>query len=594
MCYLCGMKINKNIFFLFASMFIILMSGCRGEVSYDQRLLIADSLMSVNADSALSLLQEMDHRDLSGGRNRAYHALLLTQARYRCYVPASSDSAINVALEYYEQHPEEREKLTRAHLYKGAVMEELSQFEPAMTHYKKALETAAPDDKFNQGYIRLRIGYIYRDHLVADSTDITYFKEALRYFKQVPDSFYILTCLNAIGTSYYKNNRDSVEPYLDKALDMAKRNAYAAKEREIAINIAKTTMFKNRPRDIEKAKNTVLPLLENRSGCTSEDLADLLLTASYTLAKQNKTDSALLFLNQLPEDLPNSRYESFRLLCQTEIARSQSDIDRYARYSEEYRQLKESIIKDDLQCQLRNVESRYDNETLKLKNERYRMMLTSWLLFALLALSVLAILLLLVSRKSSQRKRQLSDMEDTIERMQEDTIHLSALLEDNKAMGESLKETLKNQISTFSQLVSVYKKQYKDNPNEFEALFVKAYSAQQPDASFWNGIQHYANTTHGGIITQVIEKHPSLNSSDIRFLSLCCCDLPTTVIMMCMGYKDAHSFYNKKRRVAQALGLQGKLDEFIAANGLLPIEDVAQEPPEQHHDEEEPDEDIGV
>ena len=594
MCYLCGMKFNKNIIFLFALMFIILASGCKGGLSYDKRLLTADSLMWVNADSALSLLQDMGHRDLSGGRNRAYHALLLTQARYRCYVPATSDSAINVALEYYEQHPEEREKLSRAHLYKGAVMEELNQIEAAMTHYKKALETAATDDNFNQGYIRLRIGHIYRDHLVADSTDITYFKEALRYFKQVPDSFYIMTCLNAIGTSYYKNNRDSVEPYLDKALDIAKRNGYAAKEREIAINIAKTTMFKSRPEDIEKAKNTVLPLLVNRSGCSPENLADPLMTASYTLAKQNKTDSALLFLNQLPEALPNPRYESFRLLCQAEIARSQRDIDQYARYSEEYRQLKESVINDEMQCQLRNVESRYDNETLKLKNERYRMMLTSWLLFALLALSVLIILLLLVMRKSSQRKRQLSDMEDTIERMQEDAIHLSALLEDNKAMGESLKETLKNQIYTFSQLVSVYQAQYKDDPNKFEALFKKAYSAHQPDASFWNGIQNYANTTHGGIIAQVIKKHPSLKNSDIRFLSLCCCDLPTTVIMMCMGYKDAHSFYNKKRRVAKVMGLQCKLDEFIAAYVMSPVEDVAQQPPEQHHDEEEPDKDIGV
>ena len=563
MCYLCSMKDKKYIMLLLTMVVYLLLTGCSGEGSYDKRLLMADSLMSVNADTALWRLEHINGEELGNARDHAYHALLLTQARYKCYVTATSDSAINTALKYYEQHPAEREKLTRAYLYKGAVMEELGQVEPAMTYYKKALETAAPDDYFNQGYVRMRIGNIYRDHLVADSTDITYYKEALRYFKQVPDSFYILTCLNAIGTSYNKNNRDSVLPYLSQALSLAQQLRNTRMERKVAINIAKTTMFKKRPEDIENAKRAVLPWLDNRSDCPPDNLVDLLMTASYTLAKQNKTDSALLFLNQLPEELPNSSYESFRLLCQAEIARSQGNIDRFARYSEEYRQLKEAIINDEMQCQLRNVESQYDNETLKLKNERYRMMLTSWVLFALLALSVLTILLLLISHKLTTRKRQLADREATIERLQGDALRLTAQLEDNKTMGEHLKQTLKNQIQTFSQLVEAYKKEYSNDPKKFAEAFKNAYSVNQPDASFWKGIQTYADLTHGGIVSRTIENNPSLKTSDIHLLSLCCCDLPTTVMMACMGYNEVHSFYNKKRRLTQALKLKGSLEEFV-------------------------------
>ena len=571
------MKDKKNILYLLAMVVCLLLTGCRGEVSYDKRLLVADSLISVNADTALWRLEHINGQELGSARNRAYHALLLTQARYKCYVTATSDSTINVALKYYEQHPDEREKLTRAYLYKGAVMEELGQIEPAMTHYKRAQETASPNDYFNQGYIHYRIGRIYRDHLVADSTDITYFKEALRYFKQAPDSFYILACLNDIGSSYNKNNRDSIQPYLDKALTLAQHLGNTRMERKVAINIAKTTMFNNGPEDIEKAKRTVQPLLDDLDGCSPEDLSDLLMTAAYTLAKQNKTDSAVLFLNQLPEELPNSRYESFRLLCQAEIARSQGDIDQFARYSEEYRQLKETIINDEMQCQLRNVESQYDNETLKFKNERYRMMLTSWLLFALLALSVLAILMLLIFQKLSKRKRQLADREATIERLQGDTERLSALLEENKTMGEHLKETLKNQIQTFCQLVETYKKEYQDDPKIFTDAFKNAYSVNQPDASFWKGIQTYADLTHGGIVSRTIEDYPSLSTSDIHLLSLCCCDLPTTVMMACMGYNEVHAFYNKKRRLTQTLKLKGSLKDFVDEHRIpdadLPIID---------------------
>ena len=50
---------------------------------------------------------------------------------------------------------------------------------------------------------------------------------------------------------------------------------------------------------------------------------------------------------------------------------------------------------------------------------------------------------------------------------------------------------------------------------------------------------------------------------DLHFLSLCCLDLPTTVIMACMGYNDVHALYNKKRRLAQSLKLKDRLDDYI-------------------------------
>lgn len=54
-----------------------------------------------------------------------------------------------------------------------------------------------------------------------------------------------------------------------------------------------------------------------------------------------------------------------------------------------------------------------------------------------------------------------------------------------------------------------------------------------------------------------------LIDSDLNFLSLYCCDLPTTVIMACMGYKEAHSVYNKKRRLAEIIVCPDGLDEYI-------------------------------
>ena len=245
-------KAGFYILLLFSLAAVCWLGGCRGHQNYDNNLTAADELMKHDVDSALATLSALQPSCLTHDADRAYHALLLTEARYRCYIPATSDSLINVALDYYERHGEERDKLTRAYIYKGAVMEELGENREAMQYYKTALSQVAADDYFNQGYIRLRIGNIYRDNLVADSADITMFKEALNYFEQAPDSFYMVTCLAEIGSSYGKNNLDSVLHYLYRA-DTLATTLHADQLRAInRIFIAEHLMYSRDLKEVDK------------------------------------------------------------------------------------------------------------------------------------------------------------------------------------------------------------------------------------------------------------------------------------------------------------------------------------------------------
>ncbi len=62
---------------------VALVTGCGGVHRYDARLVAADSLMWIAPDSALATLTAID--SLTGEGDRAYYALLMTQARYKCY-----------------------------------------------------------------------------------------------------------------------------------------------------------------------------------------------------------------------------------------------------------------------------------------------------------------------------------------------------------------------------------------------------------------------------------------------------------------------------------------------------------------------------
>lgn len=541
----------------------LMMGSCVKRHPYDSQLVAVDSLLCHDADSALTLLERISSADLATEGDQAYYALLLTQARYRCYVTATSDSTINIALDYYRQHDNEREKLTRAYIYKGAVMEELGDSKAAMNYYQEAKSVVAPDDLFNQGYIRLRLGCIYRNNYVADSTDVMLFKEALDFFTHVPDTFYMATCLGHIGSSYIKTNKDSVIPYLKRAVELAKTINAVGLERYYQNDIATMLVFSNDEVEIENAKNSIMALIQNQDTTDNIRRNGLLMTAACAMAKLNKLDSAYFYLNQLDLNEMLIGEQVLYEQCCAEVAKSRGDINQFKSYYDRANDMADSIVTNDMQRQLRELELKYDNEALKINALKYK---THWqlsLLGALLLLSLLAIALMMIMHQSSQRKRQLKEHEDTIERLYGDTARLSAQLAKNEEMSEDLKQTIRHQIDTFTHLVEMHYQRIGQNPHKFVELFKKSYSINQPDLSFWTGIRAYADSTCGGIITHTMAECPSLCETDLRFLSLCCCDLPTTVIMTCMGYNDVHSVYNKKRRISEALGLDGKLDDYI-------------------------------
>ena len=162
---------------------VAVVTGCSRAPHYDSRLVAADSLMRTLPDSTLALVEAVSPDSLSSEGDRAYHDLLLTQARYRCNIIATSDSDINRALAYYRSHPADREKLTRAYLYKGAVMEELDYIDSAMLFFKQAQATADIRDYANLGQINTRIANLYRRYYGDSEICFTKYKQALHYYQ---------------------------------------------------------------------------------------------------------------------------------------------------------------------------------------------------------------------------------------------------------------------------------------------------------------------------------------------------------------------------------------------------------------------------
>ena len=557
-------KTHTIILLLCLTMLAVLLLGCHrgGMLHYDSRLEHADSVLRCNdPDSALRLLSGIDARALASAGDRAYHALLLTQAQYRCYVDITSDSTINVALDYYRHHENEQEKLTRSYIYKGAVTEVLGDPEAAMGYYKQAVSVATPDDHFNLGYANLRIGSLYRDYLVKDSSDITFLNQALHHFSQVPDSFYVAQCLSTIGTCFFGiNQNDSALVYLERAGTLITAINATALEQRNQRYLADIKMFSRDAQDVAAAKDIAVSLADKET----DQHDHLLLIAAFTLAKLNKADSASYYLKRVEKEKLSDGLRVLHYRCLAELARCHGDLGQFQYYFEQADNIADSVSDNVMQFQLRDVEAKYDNEVLRNKSLTYK---NNWfisLLATALFVGILLTAIMAMRFRLAQRQRQIEESEMIIEQLQSDAKALATQLNKHQTMSDELKQAIQDQIELFTHLVELQVTSYANSPSHFSKTFARSYSSKQSDnGSFWKSLRAYVNARYNNIIDESLAVFPSLSETDINYLSLYCCNLPTSVIMACMGYKEAHSAYNKKRRVAEALGSPDSLDNYI-------------------------------
>ena len=539
--------------------------GCGGTHRYDSRLTAADSLIRNYPDSALALLEALPTDSLATEHDRAYRDLLLTQTRYKAYIPATSDSDINRALAYYKRHPKEQEKLTRAYLYKGAVMDELGYPDSAMFYYKHAEATVSPDDYFNLGYINMRIATLYLDQLSKDKAGTQCLKQAIYYFEIVRDTAYLISCYGNLGGMNDISYPDSIECYLNKAIELAQlydpclQYTYKSK-------LAGFYYYNN---DYRRAKELAMDVLHNGKDFCEE--SQFYYYAAWSYLKLGLLDSAIMVFNVTPQ--PLDAVDSMnRLDVAAEIAKAKTHTDEYSNamiQSRDYRIKIEAKRNDTI---LKRAETDY----LITQAEKRENKMTIKYYISIIAIIVLLVLIVAFLVKMLYRKRlhkMLIEEKTAIEQ------ELSRLKE---WQGRLLTE--KNDISTlvgyridalnelFYSIRFKVNKTDKDRSRSiiFLSSVVKGlsndYKPMQVELSeeFWSKLKKSIDGEFRGIATFVEERFPDLSLKDLRLFYLLCAKISPQLIKICMNYTSWKSVTNNRSIIIKKkMGYDLSLDEFI-------------------------------
>lgn len=116
--------IIQHIIFLLISAIMVLPSGCG--VPNNSKLLSIESIMEEHPDSALCLLDSISPLSLSGTTESSLYHLLISQAKYKNYIPIPSDSAISLAVEHFGSFPVDRPRLMRSLYYRSLIRRQLN------------------------------------------------------------------------------------------------------------------------------------------------------------------------------------------------------------------------------------------------------------------------------------------------------------------------------------------------------------------------------------------------------------------------------------------------------------------------------------
>ena len=211
--------------------------------SFDENLLLVDSLMQSDADSALRILLSMDKACLAANANNHYHSLLLSEALYKTYNPqlnryrnetfreASLHDAVHYFDSVYSIYPTNDDLAmlsARSHYMNGVGYYENDSVVEACKEYLHTLEIVEDHfdvDKLN-GYKAKFMALIYgrlieifsNQNMMAPTIDCC--KKALYFGKIEPTSKYgVSKSLLLIGRQYdIMKELDSASYYYNLAL----------------------------------------------------------------------------------------------------------------------------------------------------------------------------------------------------------------------------------------------------------------------------------------------------------------------------------------------------------------------------------------
>ena len=576
---------------------LLLLMGCRHNRAVSPRLVELDSLIAVAPDSAAVLLAAIPADSLTDPENRAYHALLLTQSKYKAYIPAYSLDTINLAVQQYSDG-HDPEKQTRSILYKGCVFEELPQIDSAMYYYKAAEDLATQSgDTYHRGYALMRQAWLYQEQNSGESIHaINKYRQAIDLFNKSGAIDKQLACMLELSSLYYPIKPDSAQVFVEKVIQKAQSIADSASILTAMRINAQILLDLNKYKESKSLAMHVISLATDPA-----DQFNSFLIASQAFSHMGQIDSAEFCLTCAEE--PTSTRDSVVMYrAKAELMQAKGDMQNYIVYSEKAINMSGDILSRSLQQKLIDIEKDSQLHIAEADSKRAQhhsrfIAILAIVLFLLVGIAFafwqkrkkleavskqneinkLYLELKEISQRSeslSQQNKELSQENEELQALAKKAQQTESDLSTDKDYADLENERLKEkQLSKSLEYIAgllhtFIQQSHELKPSEFTEKFRKGFleTPNGGEVDFWYTLRVQADQVHGGAVEKLLAEHPDLNEKSIRVLCMSALGFSTEMMATCLQHKSDY-IKTLKNRLKKKLDINCSIPEYLKQLG---------------------------
>lgn len=559
------MRNNHYIISILSTVALLLMMGGCSHPADNEQLVAVDSLLAQNrGEEAMQMLQMLNTSSFDH-HNKAYQALLATQANLACDITATSDSDINETTRYFQVHGD-KEKYARALLCQGCVNKQLGHLDKAIANLRQAEDVAAIDDISNRAMAKMMMGELYQSQVVgAKTVGAMKYHEALELFSQIEDKHHQIICLSELGGLYRinKEKQDSAMHYINAAIDLAKKEI---EPKYVVANLFSRAEYRAARGDYQGAKDDAVEAIDWCGEMKTHPRIHY--TAATAYLHLGRIDSARYYLQHAPAMMTAAdSIMHYQLLA--DMARHDHNLEQAINYMTLTHNLADSVAMSSMNDRLMEVEKKYDTQKAELENALLNSRLKGTLLaLALLVLAAGALAFFLwryrnrLKIQQTEYELQKADLDQSLQSLNQMQTLLNER-ESTKNQSQELKAIVDSQIQVVHQLLQW---SYECNETTFAKRFNSLMTMRGPDevgASYWDNLQSLANELYDNVLVKAQEAAGgTLRDDEINLIALQCHGFSRTVIMICMRYRNLRTVSNKKIQIAHKLDVNS-LDEFL-------------------------------
>ena len=520
----------------------VLVAGCSHNA--DRRLVLADTLMWTAPDSSLAILNDINRDSLTSKEDLAYHALLLTQAQFRCNGNCSSDSLINFALDYYSDN-----HYTRSLIYKGAYYEERNSPVEAIKWYKHAEINADSTDYRNLAQINMRMGVLYYENYASNNLDLERFKRAYYFYEKLDDKHNVVSSLLMSGNVLRISNTKEADSCYEQAQSIALGLKDTLSLYSILLN--KAILCLNDSSYQEAKVNMIKAFSLNTNSI--ENYHYFIISQAY--AKLGLVDSAVFYLAK-GEKLSLTSYDSLmRYKTLKDISVAKGDYVKANQYDRIYYRLSDSLEHNNEKYSLIKLETDFNTNNATNKSKRISFLNKTIYYLISLFLIVLSIFILCYIKKKKDYKRLISDLRN------ENFSKYEELMKYVSEFDNHFGNTMSLKLKAFEDIMSGAYHEQEDYLSTQVAH--KITPIPDSDKTFWNGLLSYLNLEYDNVMDNIRNEYPKLTDSDANFIALMCCGFSDTAIAVCKNYRNTHTVRARKQKIKTKMGLKESLMDFV-------------------------------